>query len=258
MNLGFILSTGRTGTQFFESYISETSSSLCLHEPKPSRRFKFLSNAYLNNQVKSQWICRAFKYSRNKIIRKLGPEQNYIESNNFAFGCIKALNQCYSDIKILHIIRNPLDYVQSHLNHGFWVGHKRFFAQYIPFWLESVDPKKYYRNDPLALLLLRWIYVNKVIFSYKEDNIYLRVRFEDVFNDKMENRLNKINEIRLFFNLEEINKEKNLEVLSKRRNFSKRVIKFELKPEHYRILNEAGDLIRKFDYEFDGFNVYKS
>jgi hypothetical protein len=53
----FILSTGRTGTQFFEDYINQTTdNAVCKHEPKPSRRFKFLSNLYMNDKISDKTI----------------------------------------------------------------------------------------------------------------------------------------------------------------------------------------------------------
>lgn len=124
-SLAFILSTGRTGTQFFESYLTETSPYLCLHEPKPSRRFKFMSNMLLDKKIKPETICKQFTKHRQTMFEQAG-EQMYVESNNFFFGCIPAINTCFEDVKVLHIIRHPESYVKSHLNHGFWTGHKKF------------------------------------------------------------------------------------------------------------------------------------
>ena len=115
----FILSTGRTGTQFFEDYLNQTSDAVCRHEPWPSRRFKFLSNLYLNQKVDSRRVASMYRKSRKKLFRSL-KGRSYIESSNFIFGCMTPLKDIYGEVKIIHIIRHPVSYVSSHLGKGCW------------------------------------------------------------------------------------------------------------------------------------------
>lgn len=215
----FILSTGRTGTQFFEDYINQTSdTALCRHEPGPSRRFKFLTNLYLNRKVSPTIITRTYLFSRRRLFRSMG-EKIYIESSNFLFGCIPPLNVQYKDIKIIHIVRHPVDYVKSHLSHGFWRGHKKFFARHIPYWLESIkvsDP-----SNPVELLTARWNYVNRQIQTYSESNPYKLVRFEDLFSENLQRSSSKLNEIRKFCGLPELEEEENARWLQKPKNYSR-------------------------------------
>jgi hypothetical protein len=216
----FILSTGRTGTQFFEDYLNETSQqALCRHEPVPSRRFKFLSNLYLNQKIGTSPVIRIYRWSRRSIFRKLG-SRIYIESSNFMFGCIPALNQAYEDIRILHIVRHPVTYVRSHLGHGFWKGHKRFFSRHVPFWMERVDAGD--PSDPLVLLAERWNYVNLQILSYAETNPYLMVKFESLFSKDMKEASSVLNEIREFFGIEPVSEAKNSEWLQQPKNISRK------------------------------------
>lgn len=215
----FILSTGRTGTQFFEDYINQTTNkAICKHEPKPSRRFKFLSNLYLNQKISDRTVIDIYNFSRKSLFKTLD-NTIYIESNNFIFGCIPALNQHYPNIKIIHIVRHPVSYIESHLNHGFWKGHKKFFAKHVPYWLEKMDVDT--KNEPVKLLGARWKYVNEQIESYKETNDYLMVRFENIFSKDQEKASEKLNMIRTFIGIKRLTTEENSNWLAKPKNSSK-------------------------------------
>ncbi len=83
VKLGLILSTGRTGTQFFKDYLTKTSeNTLCLHEPKPSRKLKLYSNKYLQAKIGEEKICDYFNRNRKEILSNTDLE-NYIESNKY-------------------------------------------------------------------------------------------------------------------------------------------------------------------------------
>ena len=123
--VGFILSTGRTGTQFFEEFLSANfKNTLCLQEPKPSRRFKFYSNLLSQNKISENFVSKQYLKLRKKILNTNNLKL-YVESNNFIFGCINAFRDNISNIYILHLIRHPEKYIISHLNHGFWGGYKK-------------------------------------------------------------------------------------------------------------------------------------
>jgi len=218
----FILSTGRTGTRFFEDYLNQTSEkAICRHEPRPSRRFKFLSNLYLNEKISARTVIRIYLFSRKRLFRKTG-DRIYIESSNFMFGCIPPLNAHFDRIRIIHLVRNPVDYVKSHLGHGFWRGHKKFFAKYVPYWLERLevdDP-----SDPVQLLAARWNEVNRQIGSYAETNPYLLVRFEELFSRDLQSSSAKLNEIRLFCGLPPLDEKENGRWLNNPRNVSRRKV----------------------------------
>lgn len=249
-NLAFILSTGRTGTQFFEAYISQTSeNSVCLHEPKPSRRFKFLSNLFLQGKASEKFICNIFKMSRNRLFHKI-VDKNYVESSNFIFGCIPALNTCQPDIAILHIVRDPVSYCNSHLNHGFWQGFKKFTAQNVPYWLEKSKLTSDQKNDPINILFERWAYVNKQIESYASSNKYLLIRFEDLFSKDKELSLKTLNTIRNFLDLGDLSDEENLKWLHVKKNKSARKQqKYTITEKHLSLFtNNNKELLSKYNY----------
>lgn len=241
----FILSTGRTGTQFFEDYINATSDlSFCRHEPAPSRRFKFLSNLYLNGKVGSNFIVSAYLRSRKRLFNR-HQGQTYIESSNFMFGCIPSLNTHYEDIRIIHIVRHPVSYVKSHLNHGFWKGHKKFFAKFVPYWLETLELSR--PADPVEVLSSRWNYVNRQIQTYSKSNAYLLVKFEELFSGDVERSSAELNKIRTFCGLEALDSQENARWLQKPKNPSKR--QQSLSEEQVDlILKNTGSLRKEYGY----------
>lgn len=241
----FILSTGRTGTQFFEEYVNGTSSTtFCKHEPKPSRRFKFLSNLYLNGKAGTRFIKQTYLRSRKGLFRK-HQGKAYIESSNFLFGCIPALNELYPEIKIIHIVRHPVEYVKSHLNHGFWRGHKKLFAKHVPYWIEKLELSN--PSDPIELLTARWNYVNRQIQSYADSNAYLLVRFEDLFSGDLHQSSSELNKIREFCGLGEVEEEVNASWLQKPKNRSVRSLSLDKKQEDL-ILKGCHDLMKEYKY----------
>jgi len=223
----FILSTGRTGTQFFEEYITATSGeAFCLHEPPPSRRFKFYSNMYLAGRISDKKIVGQFLKCRKNILRRF-PGMRYIESSNFMFGCIPSLNTHFEDIGVIHITRHPESYVKSHLGHGFWNGHKKFFAKHVPYWLEKLEVED--RNNPVELLAARWVMVNRKVASYADTNPYLRIQFEELFSSPGSvdtangaSGVAEINRIRAFCGIEEADPEETLKWIGKPKNISSR------------------------------------
>ncbi len=216
-NLSLITSTGRTGTMFFEDYLTETcTKTLCLHEPPPSRIFKFLSNMIISSNSFSNLTGTLYKGFRKSILSSKSID-HYIESNNFLFGCIPSLNGKIEGIRVVHLIRHPVNYAISHMGHGFWKGYKGFTARYIPFWLENIDnPGK----DPYEVLFLRWCLVNSVIAQTKETNPYLLVKFEDLFSSDNDLSSSTLNSVREFLGFSALTSEENSKWLSVPKNTS--------------------------------------
>ncbi|MEJ2051804.1 MAG: hypothetical protein P8Y60_18590, partial [Calditrichota bacterium] len=88
-NLTLILSTGRTGTKFLEEYINHTFVfGFCVHEPKPSRIFKLLSNLRDQKIISDRFIANYYVRRREQY---LSLEKQYIESNPFMFNCAQSI-----------------------------------------------------------------------------------------------------------------------------------------------------------------------
>ena len=248
----FILSTGRTGTQFFSRYLTETCpSGVCLHEPHPSRRFKWYSNFYLESKLSESFVANQYLSTRKKIFKSF-QGHSYIESSNFIYGCIDPIASVIDEVKVIHIIRHPVKYIISHLDKGFWNGIKGFTARHIPGWLEFIDQGIKNSNDPVMILAARWIYVNEVIGEYERRYPFLSFRFEDLFSNKDGEASKRLNQICRFVDCEESDEETNLNYLSKPANQSKKSISDQwiIEEKHFDYLERhGGKLLSKFNYD---------
>jgi hypothetical protein len=248
----FILSTGRTGTQFFARYLTATCPDVyCLHEPHPSRRFKWYSNFYLNGKLSSQFIGKQFVSTRNKILKNFDG-RHYVESSNFIFGCMNPVAEELSQVQVLHLVRHPLTYIRSHLNKGFWNGIKGFTARHIPGWLEFIDKEIRHSKDPVLILAARWIYVNQIIRDYENNFPYLVIRFEDLFSEKAPKPTETLNHIRAFVECPPLSDKENDSWLGKPSNQSvtNRASDYVISDNHKAFLQEkAADLLTLYDYK---------
>lgn len=186
----FVVSTGRTGTQaiarhFQQSYLNVTA----LHEPAPSRPLRVLSNLYLCRRVGVHSLARAVRLLRRSLLARASTDL-YLESNPFLHGCLDVLDGIFPNVHILHIVRHPLTYIPSHINHGAFAGAKGLAARYVPYWM--LNPVQYEgtrRADwnlllPEEKLAWRWTTINSVLNGggqlYGER--YRRIRYEDLFD----------------------------------------------------------------------------
>lgn len=250
----FILSTGRTGTQFFSKYLTETCDNVvCLHEPMPSRRFKWYSNYYLQGKLSKGFIAKQYLNNRKKVLRSQ-EIKHYVESSNFLFGCVEPVMEKFNNLSVIHIVRHPVTYTISHLNKGFWSGIKGFTAKNIPGWVEFLDPKIKKSGDPVMILFARWIYVNKTLHDYRNKTKYLNVRFEDVFAQNASQPSNELNKIRAFIGCNPLDEKQQLQWLQKSANKSRknRSKKWPIKEKHLEYIRQQGqELLETFNYGID-------
>lgn len=189
MKTVFILSTGRTGTKFMADYFAALGEDiLAYHEPVPSRRFRILSNMYTAGKVNEEILIRIFKFTRHKIIANPSLAKYYIESNNFLYGYCDLLPKVFEDCHIIHIIRDPRDYITSHINHGVFRGAKLLAKNYFPYWFMNV-PKRLGKSamKPWEILAGRWLIVNQFLENRgKNLQNYHFCKFENVFRQDLE------------------------------------------------------------------------
>lgn len=182
----FILSTGRTGTQFLARFFDANyDSTLSVHEPKPSYHLRVLSNAYAARHAPKQLSLGVLRRSRHKLLDGLTKEF-YIESNNFIYGFVDLLPEFVAQPTILHVIRDPREFVSSSINHGSWSGKKLLASKLVPYWFPNVRPflKQVRRPTAVGILAAKWVYVNQLLRergeSYPRYRLY---RYEDVFRE---------------------------------------------------------------------------
>lgn len=195
MNDGFqsllILSTGRTGTKFLAKTLQKIlPQALVFHEGgERSRLINIFSHAQLLDFVPD--FLPRFLW-RKAILPALQQAQEkaslYIDANNhlYIFGIRN--RDLYPSLKIIHIVRDPRDYIRSHIN---WSRSrvKSFIANYLtPFWQPSgylmgdLSMWEWFKLNRLEKYAWIWMFKNRYIQQLESsDTPYLRVRFEDLF-----------------------------------------------------------------------------
>lgn len=190
----FILSTGRTGTNFFADYFNKHPSVTAHHEPKPSRILRMWSNARLENRAADEEMVAVFSAKRKRLFKSLNGSI-YIESNPFIIGFAPVLKNVFKEPVIIHVVRDPRDYIRSALNHGNAKGVKKLFNKYVPFWYPKTG--RILGKDIDGSLMLRtagyWSIINSWLDKGSNDKNYHLFKFEDLFSHKAElKRLAKI------------------------------------------------------------------
>ena len=181
----FILSTGRTGTTFLANFLNSQSSVTAFHEPKPSRILRMWSFAYMNGKVSKDWMASILYKKRKKIINSVD-NHIYIESNPYLIGFVDVLNEVFNKPIIIHVLRDPRDFVRSSLNHGNDSGIKLFFNNYVPYWYPDI--KSYLKiNRKLTMdekAIGFWSLANNKLIEANQNNPnYHQIKFEDLFNN---------------------------------------------------------------------------
>jgi len=193
MKCSFIVSTGRTGTQSLAKVLNDVGGPkvVARHEPPPSRIFRVLSTMRAAGLLPDALALLCIKTLRRSLDRQ-EMDAVYVESNNFLFGLCDLLAGHFQNAQILHIVRDPRTYSESHLRHGVFKGFKGVVSLFFPFWL--IKPKhlkiktkrSWFGMSKHERLFWFWSLVNAVISNSCQNlgDRYRVVRFEDLFSNK--------------------------------------------------------------------------
>lgn len=181
----FILSTGRTATTFLAELFDSQPEIQGLHEPKPSRILRMWGMANLEGKVSKRYMHAALFQKRRKLFSPRD-SRTYIESNPFLIGFTDVIDSVFKDPFVIHVVRDPRDFVKSSMNHGNDRGIKLFLNNHLPYWYPRVE-QLLGRNDTLPMRFKAaayWTIANKALLDYGKAHPerYLLVRYEDVFH----------------------------------------------------------------------------
>ncbi|MEW6240181.1 MAG: sulfotransferase domain-containing protein [Chloroflexota bacterium] len=185
-----IISTGRTGTIFFSRLFADLypTEAASYHERGASRPIQILTNLHFARLLPKSALTAAWKVLKGSEIAACG-KPFHIDANCFLYGLAALAPELYPNVKIIHIVRDPRDYVTSHLNFS-RQKETSFIANYfVPFW----QPNPFLVGEipwTRAMGFSRferycwvWDFKNRLMSSLEgTGTAYLRVRFEDVFD----------------------------------------------------------------------------
>ena len=180
----FILSSGRTGTQFLARYLDANFSEVCArHEPWPGWLLRIAGHAHLAGRLSRKTLVSLLKRVRRRYVDPLQADL-YVESNPYLAGFVDVLDAVWEDPVVLHIVRDPREQVRSSLNHGTARGVKGALNRWLPHW--SPDVRGILPLDGTPTWLERtaglWRIVNEALEHGGERCAhYHRFRYEDLF-----------------------------------------------------------------------------
>ena len=187
--ISLVVSTGRTGTQFFAYMLDELAPDcLAVHEPNPDGFI--LATQRIREAFSDDEVIKRFNKMRAPLFGELvaGPKTLYMESNNNLVPFLSALLSNYPHARVLHVVREPISYVASALNnvqnstytlHGDTDPRKRVCADDFP-----NDPYygRWQNLSQIERLAWHWQAYNKMIKQQAESHPhYLCLSFERLF-----------------------------------------------------------------------------
>jgi hypothetical protein len=191
MRTVFFIGSHRTGTKTIANFFSDNYKGVVVsyHQPQILRIVNILTNMYLENFIAEKTYDEFIKYLVVNRIAKI-PSAIYIESNGFNFVSAIYAKKHLSDIKIIHLIRDPRDFVASYMNFIDGRLKSRIAHTIIPFWNLSghrtgkLSKTTWKRMDRFEKYCWNWQFKNQLIIdlyrSVKEN--FITIRFEDIVN----------------------------------------------------------------------------
>lgn len=182
-----IVSTGRTGTNFFATLLDRPELGLIAkHEPEPM--LGDLGNDFITGRKSLEQSKRIILRGRAEIFRAVG-NRTYIESNSGLIFLLPALKELIPNLKVIHVVRNPIDFVQSGVNRSYRSNGKTFqtYAEEKNWKLRPTDfPDRAVNWDTMDVyerFMWTWAFKNDYAARFVRENpaMALSVRFEDIF-----------------------------------------------------------------------------
>lgn len=213
LNAFFVVSTGRTGTKFFETFFNAVDSrTFSVHEPAPDL-FDIGINKYREgwpiSQVEDYIRAHRVRYLRSFSGKRI---KRYVECNPFASFLLEEIKKVFPRAKFIIITRKPETYLKSALNkspfddgksylYGENDGRLRLRPQDFS---EKEQKKKWKHFSRMEKIAWYWNKCNTMLMDYydRHEEHCLHIKFEEVFSKDKEVRLKSIGRMLDFVGVE--------------------------------------------------------
>jgi len=189
----FIVSTGRTGTQFLAEFFDHYQETMAFHEPSPSflrKALKYVRGEIPFNKMKILLQKRRLPYFN--LAKRKGCNY-YIEANNRLFPMLAPLEKAFPEARVIHIVRDGRDYVRSGMSRNWYTEEdetRRLKSMAVP---EDPWHEEWHSMSRFEKICWRWQKKNEFI-AKNIDNFdhSLTVKFEDIFHSNDNRGLRRI------------------------------------------------------------------
>ena len=241
------LSTGRVGSKTVSELLSLDASALSAHEPSP-KLFGLGKISYAKSDIDDS-ILEAINIARNNIIGY--DQKRYIETSPQVTFLAYHLLKVFPNSKFIHLVRNPVDVVNSGVKRKWYNGNTTDQWRIVP---SKKDPiyTEWDKFDSISKNIWSWVETNKWIVEFcntlPKENVMI-LKSEELFKNNKE----EITKLSIFCNCRKLDEKRVQKVIYKKSNsnisngFSGNV---EWSSSHYDLLLELGsELLEKFDYK---------
>lgn len=187
----FIIGTGRTATVFLKEFFRvNLPDAVSLHEPK--RMIKLCSNMHLSGVIGKNRLEKYLRCYARAIARRLKKCDAHIlvQVDPWLYGFTGLLDAMFENPYVIHIVRNPLTYIPSHLNRMYSSAMVGFLRDAIPYWKLRGDQTGDYTRGEWK----RMTQEEKMAWYWRKCNEFIesesagltrckRIRYEDLFRD---------------------------------------------------------------------------
>lgn len=182
----FLISTGRTGTKYFSKLFQGYGENVvAFHTSKHTRLIHIANNMHYLG-LAPQGLPKGL-WQRFKVPVIMAAQGRYVECNPYYYYNIPHIWEAFPQAQIIFIIREPREFIRSHIR---WERQRlmsRIANQLTPFWaplpfwqqFAGISGNLYQRVNYYARI---WVRKNAVIkTAIKDDPRAITVRFEDIF-----------------------------------------------------------------------------
>jgi len=180
--LRYVLSAGRTGTVFLESFLAQQLSGVtAVHEPSETRWQMMLANLRNDWGLAGGLLRPLFQRSRSR--REAAVAGDYVELNPFLCAMTDLLPWPGRELRVVHMVRDPASWALSIASFKASSAFRPIidlvpFAKPYP----APRPEGWSRLSEYERALWRWNWCNERILELRGAcTVYTLIRYEDLF-----------------------------------------------------------------------------
>lgn len=178
----FILSTGRSGSKFIYTLLSQSNELQSYHEAFPN--LQYFSNYAYQNQSKRDVLIKMIEAARMELILDaFNNNRIFVESNQCLVFFSYALAELFKRSKFIHIIRHPGDFIVSAIKKGWHMNDSIWEAGRV----KLNNEEEWCNMSQIERLAWTWSVTNQFIRDFGVNigaERFTAFKIEDIYSDR--------------------------------------------------------------------------